>query len=105
MVHLKLKSIRFKLRGLVDIVQISCGKTHNLALKNDGSVWVWGAGVMGQLGNSLTKTVSIPEQATDLHDIVSISCGINHSVACDKNGGVWTLGQLLWPVGRQYYNS
>jgi len=35
---------------LTDIVKISAGRKHNLALKKDGTIWAWGENNWGQLG-------------------------------------------------------
>jgi alpha-tubulin suppressor-like RCC1 family protein len=36
--------------GLTDVVLISAGAQHSLALKSDGTVWAWGGNFSGQLG-------------------------------------------------------
>jgi len=37
--------------GLSNIIAISAGGGHSLALKNDGTVWAWGRNEKGQLGD------------------------------------------------------
>lgn len=46
--------------ALSDVSAISGGNAHNLALKTDGSVWAWGYGYYGQLGNNATRDSNIP---------------------------------------------
>jgi len=38
--------------------QVSCGGYHVSAIKTDGSVWTWGAGSSGELGNNVTASGS-----------------------------------------------
>jgi alpha-tubulin suppressor-like RCC1 family protein len=39
--------------NLVDVTAIAAGGGHNLALKSDGNIFAWGAGMVGQLGNGI----------------------------------------------------
>ncbi|HQJ37639.1 MAG TPA: RCC1 repeat-containing protein, partial [Bacillota bacterium] len=36
---------------LSGIIEIAAGDSHSMALKNDGTLWVWGMNKSGQLGN------------------------------------------------------
>ena len=38
-------------KDLTDVVDISAGRTHSLALKADGTVWAWGSSSHGQLAD------------------------------------------------------
>jgi len=38
---------------------VSAGGCHSLAIDKDGSLWAWGGGGMGQLGNGKTKNTDI----------------------------------------------
>ena len=82
---------------LQDIIAISGGDCHVLALDNSGNVWAWGYNVSGQLGNGSTTVSDTPVQVekaedTPLTDIVSISAGFRHSTAIDVYGDVWVWG-------------
>ena len=44
------------------VTQISCGKRHTLGLvPSRGRVYAWGLGGAGQLGNSVTRSVPVPQ--------------------------------------------
>jgi YD repeat-containing protein len=43
---------------LTSVSAVACGGYHNLALKSDGTVWVWGDNVLGQLGNGAFTTAA-----------------------------------------------
>ncbi|MFH1004742.1 MAG: T9SS type A sorting domain-containing protein [Bacteroidota bacterium] len=89
---------------LTGITVISAGLNHSLAVKNDGTVWSWGANGSGQLGNGTTNTTgcyceSTPVQVIGpggigfLTDITAIAGGIySHSLAVKSDGTVWTWG-------------
>ncbi len=71
---------------------IACGDGHTVALKEDGTVWAWGANGYGQLGDGTTTLRTIPVQVKDLSGIVAVECGYSHSVALKSDGTVWTWG-------------
>ena len=81
--------------GLSEIVALSAGVAHSLALKSDGTVWTWGYNYYGQLGNGTSGTNSdrgIPVQVKELSGVVSIRAGAYHSLAVKSDGTVWTWG-------------
>lgn len=78
---------------LTDVVAISAGDSHNLALRNDGTVWAWGRNVEGQIGDASNDTAEVPVQVTGGFDrVVRIDAGGYHSAAVDTNGDVWMWG-------------
>jgi len=53
---------------LSDIVFISAGYWHNLAIDSSGAVWVWGEGINGKLGCGSTENTNLPVPLA-LHDL------------------------------------
>ena len=80
-------------KGLDDVVQIATGWHHAMALKQDGSVWMWGNNPYGQLGLGDFMKRLHPAKLTHLPKIKEIACGSWHSMAIDQNGKVWTWGR------------
>ena len=79
--------------GLEDVVQISGGDFHSLALREDGTVVAWGRNDYGQ--------TTVP---AGLEDVVQISGGSFHSLALREDGKVvaWgrnDYGQTTVPAG------
>jgi len=86
-----------QVRGLNDVAAIAAGNGHNLALKADGTVWAWGHGASGQLGDGNfyqigDEGVATPFQVGGLSAVVAIACGDNHSLALKADGTVWAWG-------------
>jgi alpha-tubulin suppressor-like RCC1 family protein len=93
---------------LTNIVSISAGDAHCMALAADGSVYVWGSDGNGQLGidtrpGSSYKASAVqplnPAGTGALSGMASIATGGNSSYAVDANGyvfawGLATSGQL-----------
>ena len=73
---------------------IAASGYHSQALKNDGTVWAWGANFYGQLGNGTTTNSSTPVQVSGLDGIEAIAAGAgeSHSLALRNDGTVWAWG-------------
>lgn len=79
--------------NLTNIIAISAGGSHCLALKNDGTIWAWGSNRYGELGDGKTSNGEfVPVQVTSLSHVIGISAGYFYSVALTDNGSVWTWG-------------
>ena len=85
--------------GLEDIIAISAGNGHTLALKNDGTVWAWGNDTSGQLGSSKATGESAlavqMETAANvpLEKVTDIKAGSDHSIVLKEDGTVWACGR------------
>ncbi len=78
---------------LSDIVSVSAGNGHSLALKSNGSIWAWGENYNGELGiNSDDNYINVPVQVYTLSDIVSVSAGSDYSLILKSDGSVWAWG-------------
>src|SRR5215471_15616635 len=69
------------LSGLLTVAAGGFG-FHSLALKNDHTVWAWGANFNGQLGDGTSgnfRTTPVP--VSNLSDVIAIAGGSNHSLA------------------------
>ncbi|RHY91244.1 hypothetical protein DYB35_001640 [Aphanomyces astaci] len=87
------------LRGL-DIVMISCGSRHTVALSTTGDVYTWGWGQMGQLGLEHHKSINLPTKVPffEHHNIklTYVSAGGCHSGAITDQGQVYMWGEAHW---------
>jgi alpha-tubulin suppressor-like RCC1 family protein len=83
--------------GLTDVIAISGGYYHSLALKSDGTVWAWGYNALGQLGNGTTDNSSMPIQVGGgLTNVIAIAAGGYHSLALTADGTVWAWGYNVY---------
>lgn len=83
--------------GLSDIVSISAGGRHSLALKADGTVQSWGNNEYGQLGDgSPNQQRNLPRAVSGLSGIASIAAGGRHSLALKADGTVLSWGDNFY---------
>jgi alpha-tubulin suppressor-like RCC1 family protein len=73
-------------------LQITCGYQFGAALATNGTVWTWGSGSHGELGNGTTGSSYTPTQVTGLSNVTAISAGWFHILALRSDGTVWAWG-------------
>ncbi len=73
-------------------MKISAGKKHNLAIKNDGTLWAWGVNNKAQLGDGTLTSRNVPTQIGADTTWVAVSAGESHSVAIKEDGTLWAWG-------------
>ncbi len=83
---------------LKNVIALSAGAHHSLALLADGTVWAWGNNNRGQLGvssipNSYTPIQVGSAEGVFLSNITAISAGDQFSLALEADGTVWVWGQ------------
>ena len=72
--------------------QVACGFNCTAAIKTDGTLWVWGGGTLGQLGNNLILDLSSPVQTVaGGNNWKQVDCGM-HISASKTDGTLWTWG-------------
>lgn len=63
------------------------------ALRGDGTVWAWGNGANGELGDGNLADSPAPVQVSGLTGIVSIVAGADTAYALRSDGTVWAWGE------------
>ena len=81
--------------GLAHVQQVVSGGqgATGYALLNDGTVWAWGKGSSGQLGNgTTTATQATPVQVSTITGVTDIATGPTAAYAVKSDGTVWAWG-------------
>lgn len=82
--------------------KISAGNSTNTAIKNDGTLWCWGAGFNGSLGdgsNGIGPHRSLPNQISNATDWKSIYAGGFYTMALKNDNSLWAWGQNTGNLG------
>jgi alpha-tubulin suppressor-like RCC1 family protein len=78
--------------GLSGVTAVEAGGSTAFALRSDGTVWAWGSGSLGLLGNGRTDNSSLPVQVSGLTGVVSIANTGSSGYAVKRDGTVWAWG-------------
>jgi alpha-tubulin suppressor-like RCC1 family protein len=76
------------------VIAVAVGRDDfSLALKSDGSVWAWGWGAAGQLGDGSSADRHVPTPVTGLRNgVTAIAGGGGGGLALKSDGSVWAWG-------------
>lgn len=92
-----------QIRELTDIVAINLFENNFLggdyvyyALKNDGTVWIWGNNRFGQLGNGTLDDSYKPAPVAGLTNITAIYPSNDTCFALKDDGTIWAWGVRRW---------
>lgn len=79
--------------GFNSIIAIGGDESHSIALKSDGTVWVWGSNLYGTIGNGVAGGNQLsPVQNMNITDVSQIAAGFNFNVALKPDGTVFAWG-------------
>ena len=79
---------------LEDVIAVSAGGYHTVAIDKYGKLWAWGNNANGQLGlgeSGSGNYRTIPVQI-DAGSWIAVFTGNNHTIALKKNGTLWSWG-------------
>lgn len=72
---------------------VSCGGAHTAAIKNDGTLWVWGENYYAELGDNSVDDKSSPVQTvTGGTNWKQVSAGYGNTAAIKNDGTLWVWG-------------
>jgi len=77
---------------LTNWAKVSAGHNFGGAVKTDGTLWTWGQGSIGKLGNNTTNDVDSPVQIGTLTNWAQVATGAYHTRAITTNGELYAWG-------------
>jgi alpha-tubulin suppressor-like RCC1 family protein len=87
--------VKVKLPKGVKVTAVSAGASHSLALTSTGSMYAWGHGGFGELGDGSTSGSDVPVKVKLPKGVKAsrMSAGANHSLAVTSTGKVLAWGE------------
>lgn len=80
--------------NFTDVLQVDAGGIHNALLRTNGTVWCWGEGQDGRLGNGSTQDRSSPVSVLGgITNFIQVSAGFNFTSALRADGTIWCWGR------------
>ena len=77
-------------RILDDVVAVSAGHSHTMAIRADGSLWGWGWGHSGALGDGIRAIRVVPTRITD--SVIYMSAGDSMTLFVRDDNTLWASG-------------
>jgi predicted CxxxxCH...CXXCH cytochrome family protein len=75
------------------VMAIAGGNSHSVALKSDGSLWIWGSNYQGEACNAAVVRQLTPAKIIDVNSgIIGIAAGTYHNLALKADGTVLACG-------------
>jgi alpha-tubulin suppressor-like RCC1 family protein len=82
-----------EVKRLSGIVAIDSSNNENIVVLSDGTVWDWGNGAYGDLGNGTDNIASAkPVQVMNAADVVTTASGYDYGLGLTSDGHVWAWG-------------
>lgn len=83
-----------KVKGLekINVVSVSRGYDHNIALDKNGDLYLWGRNNYHQLGCISVESQVVPVKLPNHTNFIAIEGGYWHTAALKKDGTVWCWG-------------
>ncbi|QJR14338.1 hypothetical protein [Usitatibacter palustris] len=78
--------------GITDAAAASGGIYHSLVRARDGTVWAWGMGYSGELGDGRFTPSITPVKVSGLANVTDISAAAFFSLARTSDGALWAWG-------------
>jgi len=72
--------------------QVAAGYRHTVAIKTDGTLWAWGRGIDGQLGDNTLVEKNTPIQVGTATNWKQVVVAESRSIAIKTDGTLWAWG-------------
>ena len=82
--------------GIDDAIAVEAGGWSTCAIRVDRSVWCWGYGERGTLGDGNATNSATPVRVSELDDAETVALGGWHACVSRNDRSVWCWGDIAW---------
>jgi len=87
------------------VVRMAAGGVTNAVVTANGSLYTWGGGVWGQMGNGLRGDIDNPTLVSGLSDVARVQVGQDHIAAMTKTGHLFLWGRGKWSASSREFEA
>jgi len=81
-------------KHLQNVVKVSCGNEHSLAITKNNDLYIWGLGGVLGLGDLETRFVPTKHESLSKLKIMIAICGGLHTLVTAKDGDTYSFGMI-----------
>ena len=85
-----------RVRGLAHVVAVAAGSCTAYAVLRDGSVWAWGRGIDGELGDGNATNRVMPTRVLMRAPVMQVEGGGAMAYSLDRRGRIWSWGSGVY---------
>jgi hypothetical protein len=81
-----------QVNSLTNVLGVSAGENHSMAVRKDGAVYTWGGNAEGQLGDGGVAQRLVPGNVADISTAISVAAGDAFSLVLTNGGFLYAWG-------------
>jgi len=86
--HPNIFHIESPVKIMEDVIAVSVGANHAMAITSDSALWAWGSG--GSIGDGTLEIAFAPVKI--MEDVIAVSAGLGYTMAIRSDGSLWAWG-------------
>jgi len=86
----RIRFVNTPVKVMEEVVAVSAGAFHAMAITTDGSLWAWGSVTLDRSRDGVAMDQHLPVKI--MEEVVAVSAGLGYSMAIKTDGSLWAWG-------------
>lgn len=96
-------SENFTINNDINVVKVSTGYYHTMAIKSDNTLWTWGGNFCGQLADGTVSRDNERSPMKVMENVIDAVGGYGHTLILKNDNSLWSVGRNeMGQLGRGY---